>query len=295
MRELAQIVADIQAASGVDFRPGSAKAVSGGCINSAWRIESARGWIFVKTNRADALEMFEAEEEGLRELRSAEALRVPEPLLTGRTAGNAWIAMEWIEPGRPKRATARELGEGLARQHRRVAKRFGWHRDNTIGSTPQINGWSDNWASFFAERRLRYQFDLAETRGCPAPLVACGRRLTENASLFFADYSPEPSLLHGDLWGGNWAADTEGRPFLYDPAVYFGDREADIAMTELFGGFDSDFYAAYNDAWALDRGYEARRRLYNLYHVLNHFNLFGSSYLGQADAMTRRLLAECGG
>ncbi len=295
MPEWGRIIEDIAAATGRRADPVSARPVAGGCINSGWRLDASGGPVFVKTNVPGALEMFEAEREGLEELLAADALRVPRSLATGATSGEAWLAMEWIDAGRAGPTTQTRLGEGLAAQHRRAAERFGWHRDNTIGSTPQPNDWSEDWPDFLTERRIGYQLDLAVANGYPDALAARGRRLLEKIGSFFTDYRPRPSLLHGDLWGGNWAADTEGYPFVFDPAVYFGDREADLAMTELFGGFGADFRAAYRGAWPVDPGYETRRHLYNLYHVLNHLNLFGGGYLRQADALIGRLLAALKG
>ena len=295
MQDWSRIAADIGAAAGLEVSADSVRPVTGGCINSAWRLACADGHLFVKTNTSSALEMFEAEHDGLEELLAADALRVPRPLATGVTGGCAWIAMEWIETGRSRHGTARDLGLGLARQHRCLAEKFGWARDNTIGSTPQVNGWFSEWVEFYSQRRIRYQLDLAARNSYPGRLLEAGERLLQCVGDFFSDYRPEPSLLHGDLWGGNWAADAEGRPFLFDPAVYYGDREADLAMTELFGGFDAEFYAAYRDAWPLDAGYRTRRDLYNLYHVLNHLNLFGSGYLGQSEALLGRLIAALRG
>jgi fructosamine-3-kinase len=295
MQDWSRIAADIGAAAGLEVSADSVRPVTGGCINSAWRLACADGHLFVKTNTSSALEMFEAEHDGLEELLAADALRVPRPLATGVTGGCAWIAMEWIETGRSRHGTARDLGLGLASQHRCLAEKFGWARDNTIGSTPQVNGWFSEWVEFYSQRRIRYQLDLAARNSFPGRLLEAGERLLQCVGDFFSDYRPEPSLLHGDLWGGNWAADAEGRPFLFDPAVYYGDREADLAMTELFGGFDAEFYAAYRDAWPLDAGYRTRRDLYNLYHVLNHLNLFGSGYLGQSEALLGRLIAALRG
>jgi fructosamine-3-kinase len=295
MQDWSRIAADIGAAAGLEVSADSVRPVTGGCINSAWRLACADGHLFVKTNTSSALEMFEAEHDGLEELLAADALRVPRPLATGVTGGCAWIAMEWIETGRSRHGTARDLGFRLARQHRCLAEKFGWARDNTIGSTPQVNGWFSEWVEFYSQRRIRYQLDLAARNSYPGRLLEAGERLLQCVGDFFSDYRPEPSLLHGDLWGGNWAADAEGRPFLFDPAVYYGDREADLAMTELFGGFDAEFYAAYRDAWPLDAGYRTRRDLYNLYHVLNHLNLFGSGYLGQSEALLGRLIAALRG
>ena len=289
------IAADLADQTGFCLRPDAVRPVSGGCINTGWRVTSDAGEVFVKTNSEAALAMFEAEHEGLRELAAADALRVPKALATGVSGGLAWIAMEWIETGRPGTDTGRGLGEGLAKQHRHLAERFGWHRDNTIGSTPQPNGWQADWVGFFADMRIRHQLELAARGGCPRRLIDAGQRLLDRIGVFFTDYTPDPSLLHGDLWGGNWAADRDGRPFVYDPAVYYGDREADMAMTELFGGFDASFYAAYQAEWPMDPGYGTRKDLYNLYHVLNHMNLFGAGYLGQAQALIARLLAAAAG
>ncbi len=272
-----------------------AQPVGGGCINSGWCLSRSGERFFVKTNRASLLPMFEAEMAGLEEMTGAGGLRVPLPLATGVSRGEAWIAMEWIEPGPANAGSESLLGEGLAQLHRATASAFGWHRDNTIGSTPQRNAVSDDWPSFYARRRLGFQLDVAAGNGWAGELTDNGRRLAERIGCFFTDYQPVPSLLHGDLWGGNWAADRHAAPFVFDPAVYYGDREADLAMTELFGGFGRGFYDAYRSAWPLDPGYAVRRDLYNLYHVLNHLNLFGGSYLGRARSMVDRLLAEAGG
>jgi fructosamine-3-kinase len=173
---------------------------------------------------------------------------------------------------------------------------YGWPRDNFIGGTPQSNQSHRTWAGFFAAERLQPQLALASRNGMERNLRDQGERLAERLSSFFLDYRPAPSLLHGDLWSGNAAQIAEGvaagTPVIFDPAVYRGDREADIAMAELFGGFSESFYAAYRAAWPLDPGYETRKTLYNLYHVLNHFNLFGAGYLGQAQRMIVRLNAE---
>ncbi len=172
--------------------------------------------------------------------------------------------------------------------------RFGWGRENTIGSTPQINTPSDDWIEFWRERRLGKQLELAAHSGYCGRLQRQGERLLGKFAGLFAGYRPLPSLLHGDLWSGNYAADAEGNPVIYDPAPYYGDREADLAMTELFGGFGRAFYNAYQQAWPLDDGYRTRKTLYNLYHILNHLNLFGGGYLGQAESMIDSLLAEIG-
>jgi len=268
------------------------QAVGGGCINEAQRLDTDAGRFFVKTNEAALLPMFEAEAEGLRELAAAEAIRVPEPLATGTAAGWAFLVMEYLPTGPGKSDAAARMGRELAEMHRHTAARFGWHRDNTIGSTPQPNAWHSDWIAFWRERRLGHQLNLAARHGAPRILVDKGRRLEEGLDAFFSDYTPVPSVLHGDLWSGNAAFTAKGEPVIFDPAVYYGDREADLAMTELFGGFAAPFYDAYREAWPLDPGYPVRRTLYNLYHILNHFNLFGGGYASQAQRMTEQLLAE---
>ena len=211
---------------------------------------------------------------------------------SGAVAGQAFLALEWIEFGSASTRSEALLGEGLAAQHRVPAPRFGWHRDNTIGSTPQRNDPDHDWVRFYADHRLGYQLELAAGNGYEGRLTERGALLRERTGVFFERYRPVPSLLHGDLWGGNWAADEAGTPVVFDPAVYFGDREADLAMTRLFGGFGRAFYDAYESAWPLAAGATLRFDLYNLYHVLNHLNLFGGGYRAQAEALIDRLLAE---
>ena len=288
------LIGAIEAATGFQLRGDSLAAVGGGCINEAVRIPTTEGTtLFVKLNAADRLAMFEAEAEGLQALADCGALRVPRPLGSGTAGGRAWLALEYLSL--EGTGGGARLGEGLAQQHRCTARAFGWHRDNTIGATPQPNAWDDDWVRFWRERRLGFQLDLAARQGYGGELQRLGERLLAALDVFFDDHRPVPSLLHGDLWGGNWGVLASGEPVLFDPAVYYGDREADIAMTELFGGFGRDFRAAYEAAWPLDPGYRVRRTLYNLYHILNHLNLFGGGYLGQSLRMTEQLLAEIRG
>lgn len=275
----------ISVAENADIRP-----VGGGDISAAWRIDTRDAAVFVKTGSPDSLDMFEAEAEGLRELEAAKAVRVPEALACGLTSNSAYLAMEWIEFDRPTRDTEQLLGQQLAVLHRHCKETFGWHRDNTVGRTPQHNQWSDDWVAFFKTRRLGFQLRLARRNGFDGELQSAGANLSDNLARLFRDYQPSASLLHGDLWGGNWAA-IKGWPVIFDPAVYYGDRESDIAMTSLFGGFGPKFYASYQESWPMEAGYEDRLKLYQLYHVLNHLNLFGSSYLGRAIDLIRQLEA----
>jgi protein-ribulosamine 3-kinase len=291
---LTGIAQAIGAALGADVEAQPAARVHGGCISESFRWSSEQGPLFVKVGGADSREAFEAEAAGLSELGAADAVRVPGVLVTGVTATHAFLALEWLDLRAGDGASEARLGEQLAFQHRSGAATFGWSRDNTIGSTPQQNAPSSDWAAFFRERRLRFQLELARDNGHDGGLQTRGSLLLELMPAFFSSYRPVPSLLHGDLWGGNFAATTDGVPVIFDPAVYYGDREADIAMTRLFAGFGHSFYTAYQAAWPLDQAAGTRRTLYNLYHVLNHLNLFGGAYAEQARAMIDRLLAELG-
>jgi len=264
--------------------------VGGGDIAAAWRLETAAGTVFLKTLPAAEGDLLVSERAGLEALARAKVVRVPAVLAQGAGGSDAWLALEWldIEP-LGSRAAAR-LGEALAELHRVSDARHGWHRDNYIGRTPQPNPPGDDWVAFFRAHRLQHQLKLAEMHGFGGALISEGLRLSERLPALFAGYQPEPSLLHGDLWAGN-AGEVRGEPAVFDPAVYFGDRESDIAMTRLFGGYPAGFYSEYRRAWPLDDGYERREDLYQLYHILNHLNLFGGAYLRQAEQRIARLLA----
>jgi len=293
--ELDALARTLDEALGLALHPDRISRVSGGSINECYRCLSAAGpAIFLKITSAAERAMFETEAAGLAELESAHAVRVPRVLGQGATHEHAWLALEWITFGRTTAKSAAALGEQLARQHRVSATSFGWQQNNTIGRTPQHNRWHQDWVTFFRDQRLRYQLDLARRNGHDGRLQARGRRLLECVGEFFATYRPVASLLHGDLWGGNWATDEADQPVIFDPAVYYGDREADLAMTRLFGGYPAEFYAAYAAGWPPDAGAATRVDLYNLYHVLNHLNLFGSGYRAHAVTLMDRLLAELG-
>ncbi|HEY4720959.1 MAG TPA: fructosamine kinase family protein [Anaerolineae bacterium] len=261
--------------------------VGGGDINAAARIETDRAAYFVKWNLQPQPRMFEVEARGLRLLASAQALRVPQVIAV--IDQPPALALEWIEPGSGKAAAAEELGHRLAQQHRSLGPAYGLDHDNYIGANPQSNTLTDTWLDFFRQQRLGAQTELARSRGHLTPDRSRRLdRLMDQLDRWIDPSITAPSLLHGDLWGGNYLVDAGGQPVLIDPAVYYGDREAEIAFTELFGGFNSRFYAAYNEAWPLDHGYAGRRDLYNLYHLLNHLNLFGEGYGGSIDAILRR-------
>ena len=281
----------IREATGAPFAIDSRAASGGGCINECHTIRGQGRAYFVKLNTPDRALMFSAEAAALDEIGRTQAVRVPRPVCHGTGPAASWIVLEHLdlEPAGDK--SMRALGANLARLHRVTTRQYGWGRDNTIGSTPQVNTPADEWVEFWRKRRLGYQLELAESKG-RGRLIEDGRRLMEKLPIFLKGYRPAPSLLHGDLWSGNAAMMPGGEPVIYDPATYYGDREADLAMTELFGGFPPSFYTAYRAEYPLDPGYEIRKPLYNLYHVLNHFNLFGGGYGAQAERMIERLLAE---
>ena len=323
-----KIAAHISETTGETFSLDHRHSVSGGCINQGYFISSSSRAYFAKINQASQIGMFQAESLGLQQMRATLTIRVPEPICWGTEGNSAYIVLEWLDLGsRGGERAWEEMGRKLAAMHKYtppnppllrggeepnfillrgaqernstllrggeepnstlLGKVFGWDINNTIGSTVQINNWTANWAEFWAEHRIGYQLQLARRRGGH---FAQGERLLKLIPKLLAGYEPKPSLVHGDLWGGNAGITPGGEPVIFDPATYFGDREVDIAMTELFGGFPAEFYRGYNQVWPLDLGYEKRKNLYNLYHILNHFNLFGGSYASQANQMINRIL-----
>ena len=270
---LAALDVEIQAQLGID----SFERASGGCIHDCYRVSIRGSTRFLKSNSSEFEDAFAAEADGLAALRTA-GMRAPEPLSHGTAAGHAYLVLEYLDLHGRKDFGA--LGRMLAAAHRSAGPRFGWHRDNYIGSTPQPNAWCDDWGEFWRERRMKPQLELAGSRGF----------VFETRGLFdlLDGHRPQPSLLHGDLWSGNAGFISDG-PVVFDPAVYYGDREADLAMTELFGGFPREFYRAYDEVWPRDGGYQRRKHLYNLYHLLNHLNLFGGGYLAQVESTLRLL------
>jgi fructosamine-3-kinase len=291
MSDWNSIADNISRVTGIPFSPREPRNLGGGCINRALRLSDGARSYFIKLNATPLLPMFEAEAAGLAEMAATESIRVPRPICWGSAGDNAYLVLEYIDMSGSGDATA--AGRQLASLHRATQEQFGWHRDNTIGSTPQPNTPNSDWVEFWCSRRLGFQLQLAAEKGYGGNLQRRGEKLLSLCSALL-DQNPQPSLLHGDLWGGNMAYDSSGAPVLFDPAVYYGDRETDIAMTELFGGFGHRFYAAYNESWPLDSGYPTRKTLYNLYHILNHLNLFGAGYAGQAQGMIDRLLAQLG-
>ncbi len=280
-----QIAIAISQATGERFTCDHRQAQSGGCINQSTKLSDDKRQFFVKTNNANRLDMFAAEAIALRQMYATQTIRIPQPICWGVAEDAAYLVIENLELGGSQDWEA--MGRNLAAMHRVTSDRgFGWERNNTIGSTVQINNWTEDWVSFWSEHRLGFQMQLAKRKGWRSNIAE--EKIYGLLPKFFSDYQPQPAMVHGDLWGGN-AAFVDGvikpEPVIFDPALYFGDREVDLAMTELFGGFPSQFYRAYQAAYPLDAGYQQRKTLYNLYHILNHFNLFGGGYGSQANRM----------
>lgn len=284
-----KIAQDITQATGTEFAIATTSSVSGGCINQGYKVSSQDVAYFVKLNDASQVEMFAAEALGLKQMHATKTITVPQPICWGTAANSSYIVLQWLDLVSGNNQGWGEMGRQLGAMHRAgTSQNFGWERNNTIGSTPQINTWNDSWADFFAQQRIGYQLKLAKRRGGSFP---DRDRVVDAVRVRLADRQPTASLVHGDLWSGNAAITTNGSPVILDPATYYGDRETDIAMTELFGGFPTAFYNGYNEAWQLDSGYGQRKSIYNLYHVLNHFNLFGGGYANQAKRMIDSIIS----
>ena len=287
----AAAIADaIGAATGAPFAAGAPRPIGGGDIHQAFSVSDGMRRYFVKANRAGRLPMFEAETGALHALIASRSVRAPQPVCSGTAAGQAFLVLEYLDLR--GNGDAALLGAQLAQLHRTPQPRFGWAHDNWIGSTPQPNGWQNDWIAFWRDRRLGHQLRLAAQNGYGGALQQDGEALLSRLDAFFDGYAPVPSMLHGDLWGGNHGYLADGMPAIFDPATYVGDRECDLAMSELFGGFAPEFYAAYREAWPLDAGYAIRKTLYNLYHILTHANMFGGGYAAQAQRMMAQLLAQ---
>ena len=293
MSDWPAIAAAISQATGRRFEFAAHVPTSGGYINRTLRIEGKDGRnFFLKLNEVQQYPVLRSEVAGIETIAATSTLRVPCIITHGTTDAHSYLVLEYLEL--QPRGDASKLGEQLASMHRHTSARFGFEHDNHIGATRQPNAWMDDWIAFFRERRLGFQLQLAREKNLGGRLITLEDRLLEALPRFFVDHQPAPSLLHGDLWGGKHAYLADGTPVIFDPAVYYGDRECDLAMTELFGGFSRDFYTAYRASFPLDVGYPMRRDLYNLYHILNHANMFGGSYVRQSEQMMQKLLASAG-
>ena len=264
----------------------AAERVVGGSISNSVRIETTCGIFFLKWSPLPG-DAFAREAEGLQAIAAVGVLRTPKVI----AVGTDHLLLEYIPPSLQKPGFFAKFGRSFAEFHRAArGERYGFAADNYIGSTPQPNGWHDDWIGFFREWRLRHQLNLAARNGFTGELQLLGARLMDQLDRIIPPDGEAPTLLHGDLWSGNFLCDEDGNPVLIDPACYYGHREADLAMTRLFGGFPRDFYDSYEEAWPLRPGHEERMIVYTLYHLLNHANLFGGSYAAQCIQLMRRLV-----
>lgn len=266
-----------------------AQFLSGGCINNAVRLQTASGDFFLKWNEQAAEGMFAAESDGLNILRNSDSLCIPEVLGLGKAAGKDYLLLEYIQSSAPSSAYWETLGHSLARMHSQTGEKYGLEHNNFIGRLPQNNEQSGSWVEFFTQMRLQVQLGLAIYKGL---VDASFAHRFKKLYAKLPELLPEepPALLHGDLWSGNVMVGAGGEPCLIDPAVYYGHREAELAFTELFGGFDARFYSAYNEAKPLASGYEERKDIYNIYPLMVHVNMFGTSYLNGVERTLKRYL-----
>ncbi len=264
--------------------------IGGGSINQSYRVETKSGKVFVKANKDAPKEFFVAEIAGLQALRQASVIRVPEVIANGITDGGTnYLVLEWIPAGKRTRETSERLGRQLAQLHQTTAEAYGWAEDNYIGELPQYNRWEDSWVTFYASQRLATQTEIAAKRGYLTRKRGQQlHHLQTNLGTLINETHLTPALLHGDLWGGNWMVDEKSNPVLIDPAIYYGNREVDLAMSRLFGGFSQTFYDAYAEVYPLPAGYVERSDIYQLYYLLVHLNLFGEGYGSKVDSILQR-------
>jgi len=268
--------------------------IRGGTNSAFHRLSIGDRDYFLKSNVADRLPMFEAEMAATNEIANTATIGVPKVFCVDVIEDYSFIVLEWLDLQPVDEAAGSRFGRALAALHRHTGKEFGWHRNNSVGATVQVNTPSSDWLAFWKEYRLGYQLKLAASNGYTGQLQDLGTRLMVCCDELFSGYSPEPSLLHGNLWHGNTGCSASGEVIVFDHATYYGDRETDLAMTSLFGGFPNTFVTAYNATLPLHEGYELRRDFYNVYHLLNHLNLFGKGYLAQAEATMKRVLISLG-
>ena len=271
----------------------SFEAIGGGCINETQALKLSNGErVFLKSNPSAPKNFFTAEADGLRLLgKSKNGPNVPSPLGVSTESNPQFLLLEYIDSSAPQDGFASRFGQALAEMHRETQEQYGLDYDNFIGKTVQKNNLELDGLVFFREHRIRFQQELARKgRGLPKPMDKRLDLFCEKLETLLDLGDEKPALLHGDLWSGNYFASHDQVPYIFDPAVYFGLREADLAMTEMFGRPPKEFYSAYQEVFPIQPGYNKRKEIYNLYHLLNHYNLFGGSYLEQADQTVRSFL-----
>lgn len=277
-------------ALGLDEHDLQVQPVAGGDIAEAAVLAATDASVFVKFLPPGRAGLLSAEADGLQAIAATGAVRVPRVIGRGSLDDGAWLALEFLSLGARGTQADRRLGRQLAELHHHTDDRYGWHRNNYIGLTPQANPRSEDWAEFFLEHRLGAQFNRLMQRDRGRDWPAIRRAVADAWRRRFGDHDPPASLIHGDLWSGNAASLPADQPVVFDPAAHYADRECDLAMTELFGGFSDAFYQAYEQAWPRPDGHRQRALFYRLYHVLNHANLFGAPYVDSAAHLADRII-----
>ncbi|AWB67342.1 fructosamine kinase family protein [Saccharobesus litoralis] len=262
--------------------------LTGGDIHQAYKIETSDKTLFVKINDADKIELFLTEANSLQRISKSQTIKVPEFIACDHSKNCAFLLLEYLPLQDDLDGGWQHMGERLAGLHLYPSQEmFGWDEDNYIGLTSQPNAWHKKWHHFFAEQRIGFQLELLQEKGIQWLDI---NEFVDITKRLLATRTPMASLIHGDLWRGNHAF-SNGVPVIFDPACYYADYEAELAMTELFGCLPPEFYQAYYAITPKENGYTERKQLYNLYHILNHCNLFGDSYLAQAKHLTQQIIA----
>ncbi|WP_375753958.1 fructosamine kinase family protein [Vibrio sp. HN007] len=264
--------------------------LEGGGVSECYMISDGEQRYFVKTQSKENFPIFEAEAEGIKELRLSDTVSLPELVLFGQCKEHAFIVLNYLAT-KPleDRNRSYEFGVQLAKLHQwGEQKEYGFDQDNYIGLTLQPNTWTKKWSRFFSEQRIGWQLQLLNEKGIQFGDIDT---IVSGINEKLSNHHPKPSLIHGDLWHGN-SSNTAFGPLCYDPACYWGDHECDIAMTELFGGFQPEFYQGYESIFPLSYEYEKRKDIYNLYHILNHCNMFGGHYLEEAKQYIERIFGD---
>ena len=267
------------------------RAISGGDVNEAFLVETSKRRYFVKLNHRQPIDFFQFEADGLQKIASTKTIAVPQVYGIAEIDGTSMLWLEWVE-GHKTKESAKLLGEQLAMMHSHEGTQFGYGKSSYVGNLQQTNALYDDWLSYYRDVRLKGQFEQGRTRG-----FICGQREELLWALLdqlhdWIPTQPKKSILHGDLWGGNWMAGIGGAPYLIDPSILYGDHEFELAFTELFGGFDAVFYEAYQSVFPLSFEYDERKEIYQLYYLLVHLNLFGEAYGGAIDRILKKYVKK---
>jgi protein-ribulosamine 3-kinase len=282
------IQSEIQDATQTHFLLSEKIPVSGGDINQAFRLLGDGAEYFVKLNSSKYWDMFVQESVGLKALDITQSMLIPKVILHGVFKGQSYLVLEYIKMQR--QGDIRAFATALADLHLTSHSTFGFDNDNHIGTTPQNNRANNNWGEFFAEQRIGFQLKLLQQKNVSQSLLNKGQQLLKKLPNYLNRHQVKPALVHGDLWQGNYAFNQAGVPLIFDPACYYADHEVDLAMLELFGNPGREFFEAYNRVYKIEQGYTERKKIYNLYHILNHANLFGGSYINQSEQIINELV-----